>query len=43
MHPNLVLITVDQLIAELSVREEGYTDGSSLIPGRTPVCLLDKS
>ena len=32
-----------QLIAELSGREEGYTDGSSLIPGRTPVCLLGKS
>ena len=30
------------LIAELAGREEGYTDGERLIPGRTPVNLLSR-
>ena len=30
----------DILISELKGREEGYTDGLRLLPGRAPVCTL---
>jgi arylsulfatase A-like enzyme len=32
-----------RLIAELTGREEGYTDGVRLIPGRTPLTLLSRT
>ena len=40
-HPQRVALLREKLIEALKGREEGYTDGTSLIAGRPPLTVLE--